>query len=156
MCKLGKVTKKDVVYDLGCGDGVMVIIAVKKFGAKRGVGVDIDAELVKKAKEKAEAEGVANKLEFRKGDVLKVKDLPDASVVLLYMGEDINKRLKPVLKARLKPGARVVSHRFLMGEDWPPTKTIHVTGKNGQNYDLHLWVIGKDEGKKDGKKKSKG
>src|SRR5262249_44893849 len=78
MCKLAKVTKDDVVYDLGCGDGRMVITAVKKFGAKRGVGVDIDPDLVKKCKESAKAAGVADKVEFRVGDVLKVEDLSDA------------------------------------------------------------------------------
>jgi uncharacterized protein (TIGR03000 family) len=148
MCKLGKVTKKDVVYDLGCGDGRMVIIAIKKFGAKRGVGIDIKPELIKECKVNAERQGVADKVQFRVGDVLKVKDLPDASVVLLYMGDDINMRLKPILKAKLKPGSRVVSHRFIMGDDWPPYKTERVTGKDGIEYNLHLWVIGKDEKKK--------
>ena len=144
MCKLGKVTKNDVVYDLGCGDGVMVVMAVEKFGAKRGVGVDIDKKMIVKSKEKAKEHGVADKVEFRVGDVLKVKDLSDADVVLLYMGDDINLRLRPILKKTLKPGARVVSHRFTMG-DWKPTKTEKVTGKNGGEYTLHLWVIGKDE-----------
>ncbi len=147
MCKLGKVTKKDVVYDLGCGDGRMVIIAIKKFNAKRGVGIDIDKQRIKESKENAELQGVSDKVEFRVGDVLKVKDLPDASVVLLYMGDDINMRLKPILKSKLKPGSRVVSHRFIMGDDWPPTKTERVTGKDGREYNLHLWVIGRDEKK---------
>jgi uncharacterized protein (TIGR03000 family) len=149
MCKLGKVTKKDVVYDLGCGDGRMVIIAIKKFGAKRGVGIDIDKQRIKESKENAELQGVSNKVEFRVGDVLKVMDLPDASVVLLYMGDDINMRLKPILKSKLKPGSRVVSHRFIMGDDWPPYRTEKVTGKDGRDYNLHLWIIGKD-GKKKG------
>jgi uncharacterized protein (TIGR03000 family) len=145
MCKLGKVTKNDVVYDLGCGDGRMVIIAIKKFGAKRGVGVDLDPQRVKESKENAAIQGVEDKVQFREGDVLKVKDLSDANVVLLYMGDDINMLLKPILKSTLKPGSRVVSHRFIMGDDWPPTKTQHVTGKDGRKYDLHLWVIGKNE-----------
>jgi uncharacterized protein (TIGR03000 family) len=148
MCKMAKVGKSDVVYDLGCGDGVMVVMAVEKFGAKKGVGIDIDPKMVKKAKAKAVEHKVSDKVTFRVGDVLKVKDLPDATVVLLYMGEDINKRLKPILKSKLKPGSRVVSHRFLMGKDWPPTRTETVTGVNGQRYDLHLWIIGEDEGKK--------
>jgi uncharacterized protein (TIGR03000 family) len=145
MCKLGKVSKKDVVYDLGCGDGVMVVMAVEKFGAKRGVGVDIDPKRIEESKVKAKDHGVADKVEFRVGDVLKVKDLSDADVVLLYMGDDINKRLQPILKSTLKPGARVVSHRFLMGDDWKPTKTEKVTGKTGGEYLIHLWVIGKNE-----------
>jgi uncharacterized protein (TIGR03000 family) len=144
MCKLGKVTKSDVVYDLGCGDGRMVIIAVKKFGAKRGVGVDIDPERIKESKQNANIQGVEDKVQFRVGDVLKVQDLSDADVVLLYMGDDINNRLKPILKKTLKSGARVVSHRFTMGE-WTPTKTQRVTGKDGREYSLHLWVIAKKE-----------
>jgi len=146
MCKLGKVTKNDIVYDLGCGDGRMVIMAVKDFGAKRGVGVDIDPERVKDSKENAVKAGVQDKVEFRKGDVLKIDDLSDATVVLLYMGEDINKRLAPILQKTLKPGARVVSHRFTMGDLWTPAKTERVTGKNGGEYTLLLWVVG--EGKK--------
>jgi SAM-dependent methyltransferase len=147
MCKLAKVTKNDVVYDLGCGDGRMVITAVKKFGAKRGVGVDIDPELVEKCKEAAKAAGVADRVEFRVGDVLKVEDLSDANVVLLYMGDDINARLKPILQKTLKPGSRVVSHRFLMGEDWPPEKSETIKATQGEypGYEnqIHLWTIGK-------------
>jgi SAM-dependent methyltransferase len=145
MCKLGKVTKDDVVYDLGCGDGRMVITAVKKFGAKKGVGVDIDPDLIKKCKEAAKKAGVADKVEFRVGDVLKVEDLSDATVVLLYMGDDINARLKPILKKTLKPGSRVVSHRFLMGEDWPPEKSETVKATYGEypgyQNEIHLWTI---------------
>ncbi len=142
MCKLGKVTKKDVVFDLGCGDGRMVIMAVEKFHAKRGVGVELDPKLVEESKENAVKHGVQDKVEFRKGDVLKINDLSDADVVLLYMGDDINLRLRPILKKTLKPGARVVSHRFTMG-DWKPNKTETVTGRNSGEYNLHLWVIGK-------------
>lgn len=147
MCQLGRVTKNDIVYDLGCGDGRMVIMAVEKFGAKRGVGVDLDPVRVKESKENAKKHGVADKVEFRKGNVLEVKDLSDASVVLLYMGEDINKRLKPILQKTLKPGSRVVSHRFLMGDDWKPHKTESFMGQNGYTYDLHLWEIKGEEKK---------
>jgi len=148
MCKIAKVGKDDVVYDLGCGDGRMVITAVKKFGAKRGVGVDIDEDLVKKSKEKAKEAGVADKVEFRTGDVLKVEDLSDATVVLLYMGDDINARLKPILQKTLKPGSRVVSHRFLMGDDWPPDHSEELESHDdtderfiGYRQSIHLWEI---------------
>jgi uncharacterized protein (TIGR03000 family) len=143
MCKLAKVGKDDVVYDLGCGDGRMVIRAVAKFGAKRGVGIDLDADLVKKSTDSAKREGVGAKVEFRKGDVLKIDDIPDATVVLLYMGNDINLRLRPILQSKLKPGSRVVSHRFTMG-DWEPhtTQTINV---NGEDYLIHLWIIGEQK-----------
>ncbi len=148
MCKMAKIGKNDVVYDLGCGDGRMVIMAVKKFGAKRGVGIDLDPKLVKECKDSAKTAGVDDKVAFRVGDVLKVKDLSDATVVLLYMGDDINNRLKPILKATLKPGARVVSHRFLMGDDWKPGKTEKIDSSAGYECVIHLWVI-KEAKKKD-------
>ncbi len=148
MCRLAKIGKDDVVYDLGCGDGRMVIMAVEKFGAKKGIGIDIDPKLVKQCKEAAKNTKVEDKLEFREGDVLKIDDIPNATVVLLYMGDDINNRLKPILKAKLKPGARVVSHRFLMGDDWPTAKTETISHE-GDNYDIHLWVIGEDKGDKE-------
>ncbi len=140
MCKLGKVTKDDIVYDLGCGDGRMVCRAIKYFGAKRGVGIDLDPERVSDSKETAKKYGVDDKVEFRQGDVLKVKDLSDATVVLLYMGDDINNRLKPILQSTLKPGARVVSHRFLMG-DWKPEKSETITSSAGYDCHIHLWTI---------------
>src|SRR5262249_1270421 len=147
MCEVAKVTKKDVVYDLGCGDAVMLITAVKKFGAMRGVGVDIDPKMVKVAKEKAKEEGIAEKLDIREGDDVKVSDLSDADVVLLYMGDDINNRLKPILKQTLKAGARIVSHRFLMGE-WKPVHTETVKSSAGYPCEVHLWVI-KEEDRKE-------
>lgn len=140
MCRLAKVTKDDIVYDLGCGDGRMVITAVKKFGAKRGVGVEIDPKLVAECKENAKKAGVDDRVEFREGDVLKVKDLSDATVVLLYMGDDINLRLKPILQSTLKPGARVVSHRFTMGE-WQPDREETVNSNEGYECRILLWTI---------------
>lgn len=141
MCKLGKVDKDDTVFDLGCGDGIMVIRAVKNFGAKKGIGVDIDPNKVKDAKAAAKAAGVSDRLEFREGDVLKpIEGLADASVILLYMGDDLNNALKPNLLKTLKPGTRVVSHRFKMG-DWKPEKSITVKGNDGDEYQLHLWII---------------
>jgi SAM-dependent methyltransferase len=104
MCQMAKVGKNDVVYDLGCGDGIMVVIALKKFDALRGVGIDLDPEMVKKSKIKAQEYGVANKVEFRVGDVLKVDDLSDATVVLLYMGDYINQRLQPHIRSTSNPG----------------------------------------------------
>jgi uncharacterized protein (TIGR03000 family) len=148
MCKLADVKKDDVVYDLGCGDGRIVITAVKVYGAKRGVGVDIDPERIKESKENAKKAGVDDKVEFRMEDVLNLKDIGDANVVMLYMGDDVNLRLRPILQKTLKPGSRIVSHRFLMG-DWKPLKTITVTDNYGGEYDLHLWKIGEEGEKKD-------
>lgn len=141
MCQLGKVTKNDVVFDLGCGDGRLVIQAVRDFHAKRGVGIDLDPERIKESKQNAKNHKVEGKVTFRVGDVLDIKDLSEASVVLLYMGDDINVRLRPILQKTLKPGSRIVSHRFLMG-DWKPTRTEAFTGEDGDEYEVHLWVIG--------------
>jgi uncharacterized protein (TIGR03000 family) len=143
MCRLGGVSKEDVVYDLGCGDGRLVITAVKQFGAKRGVGVDLDPERIQESTENAREAKVTDRVEIRQGDVLNIKDLADANVVLLYMGDEMNIRLRPILQKTLKPGSRIVSHRFLMG-DWKPLKTITITDDEGEEYHLHLWKIGED------------
>jgi predicted RNA methylase len=140
MCKIAKVGPKDVIYDLGCGDGRIVITAVKKYKGKRGVGIDLDPERIKESKENADLQQVDDKVEFRVGDVLKIKDLPEATVVMLYMGDDINLRLRPLLKKALRPGARVVSHRFTMG-DWRPDQTITVNSIAGYPCLVHLWEI---------------
>jgi uncharacterized protein (TIGR03000 family) len=146
MLKLADVHEGDVVYDLGCGDGRIVVTAVSKNKAKRGVGVDLDPERIKDSKATARAAGVENKVEFRQEDVLKLKDIGDASVVMLYMGEDLNLRLRPILQKSLKPGSRIVSHRFTMG-DWKPLKTITVKDQKGTEYKLHLWKLGEDKAK---------
>jgi uncharacterized protein (TIGR03000 family) len=140
MCQLGKVTKKDTVFDLGCGDGRIVILAIENFGAKRGVGIDLDPERIKESKENAKSHKVEDRVTFRVGDVLDIKDLSDADVVMLYMGDDVNLRLRPILQKTLKPGSRIVSHRFLMG-DWKPARTETFTGEDGDEYDVHVWVI---------------
>src|SRR5438132_4698521 len=141
MLKLAEVGKDDVVYDLGCGDGRIVVTAVEKFGAKHGVGVDLDPQRIQESKANARQHKVEDKVEFRQGDVLDIKDLSSASVVTLYMSDDLNLRLRPILQKTLKPGARVVSHRFTMG-DWKPFKTITVTDRDSEKYHLHLWKIG--------------
>lgn len=148
MLKLGEVGKDDIVYDLGCGDGRIVITGVKEFGARRGVGVDIDPDRIKESKENARKAGVDDKVEFRQQDVLTLKDLADATVVMLYMGDDVNLLLRPILQKTLKPGARIVSHRFLMG-DWKPDVSKTVTDDEGGEYDIHLWRIGPNPEKKD-------
>lgn len=140
MLKLASVGKDDVVYDLGCGDGRMVIAAVKKGGAKKGVGIDLDPKRVEESKEAVKKEGVEDKVEIREGDVLKVKDISDASVIMLYMGNELNEALRPILQKQLKPGSRIVSHRFLMG-DWKPEKSETITGADGSKYDIHVWTI---------------
>src|SRR5581483_2130835 len=114
MLKLAKTTSSDVVYDLGSGDGRIVIMAARKFGA-RGVGVELDGDLVKTATKNAQKAGVADKVSFRQEDLFKT-DLSDATVLTLYLSNSINMRLRGILE-KLKPGTRIVSHRFTFG-DW--------------------------------------
>jgi uncharacterized protein (TIGR03000 family) len=158
MIKMVQITKDDVVYDLGCGDGRIVIAAVQA-GAKRGVGIDIDPQKIKEAKSNAKRKGVEDKVEFREQDVLKIPDLSDATVVMLYMGEDLNRQLRPTLQKTLKPGSRFVSHRFTMGPEWKPDKTESITGKDGDTYLVHVWTIKettKEKAKKEEGKKEEG
>jgi uncharacterized protein (TIGR03000 family) len=142
MCEMAKVTKDDVVHDYGCGDAVMLIRAVKQFGAKKGFGNDIKPEMVKQAHEKVKAAGLEDKITVVEGDILKMteKDVAEATVVLLYIGDDLGAKLGPLLKNSLRPGTRIVSHRFKLG-DWKPDKTTTVTGADGDDYTLHLWVV---------------
>jgi cyclopropane fatty-acyl-phospholipid synthase-like methyltransferase len=133
MLKLAQTTPADVVYDLGSGDGRIVIAAATKFGA-RGVGVEIDPELIKEATKKAAKAGVADKVTFRQGDLFKT-DLSDATVVTLYLSNSINMRLRSILQQQLKPGARIVSHRFTMG-DWKPDAERRLEGTS-----IYLWTI---------------
>jgi uncharacterized protein (TIGR03000 family) len=141
MLRLAGVAKDDVVYDLGCGDGRIVISAVAQFHARRGIGFDLDPQRIQESRAKARRVGVEERVEFRQGDVLDIKDFSAASVVTVYMSDALNKGVRPALQKTLKPGARVVSHRFTMG-DWKPTKSIRMIGRDGDTYDLHLWVIG--------------
>ena len=133
MLQVANVTAGDVVYDLGSGDGRIVIEAARRFGAT-GVGVEIDAELVKKAREDAQKAGVAGKVTFSQADLFRT-DLTKATVVTLYLSPSINLRLRSKLQRELKPGARVVSHRFPIG-DWAPDRELMV----GQNRVL-FWRI---------------
>jgi len=143
MLKLANVTDKDVVYDLGCGDGRIVITAVKKFKAKSGMGIELFPERVKLSKENAKKEGVEGKVEIREGSVLDMKDVSDASVVTLYLLPDINLKLMPMLKKTLKPGSRIVSHDFDMG-DWKAEKEISVKDETGREHTIYLWTIGEE------------
>jgi uncharacterized protein (TIGR03000 family) len=142
MCDMAKMTKDDVVHDYGCGDAVMLIRPIQKFGAKKGFGNDIDPKMVDIAKEKVKKAGLQDKITIVQGDILKMteKDCGEATVVLLYIGDDLGKKLGPLLQKALKPGARIVSHRFELG-DWKPDKTITVDGADGEQYTLHLWTV---------------
>ncbi len=136
MLDLAGVTNKDVVYDLGCGDGRLVITAAKKYGA-RGVGIDIDPERIAESKANAKQAGVEHLVTFRLGDALQA-DVSQATVVTLYLLSSSNLKLRPMLTRQLKPGARIVSHAFGMG-DWEPEKSVDYQDANGSTRRLYLW-----------------
>ena len=135
MLQLAEVASNDVVYDLGCGDGRIVITAAKKYGA-HGVGVDIDPERIREAEANAKLAGVENLVSFKLGDALKA-DVSPATVVTLYLLSSSNLRLRPLLTKQLKPGSRIVSHAFSMG-DWEPLKTITVDNDDYPRT-IYLW-----------------
>jgi SAM-dependent methyltransferase len=132
MLELARVGPRDIVYDLGSGDGRIVIAAAKK-GA-RGVGVDIDPQRIEEARENARAAGVEDRVRFVQGDLFKA-DIGDATVVTLYLLSTVNQRLRPKLLAELRPGTRIVSHAFDMG-DWHPQATEQVGGTT-----VYYWVV---------------
>jgi SAM-dependent methyltransferase len=134
MLQLAEVKRTDVVYDLGSGDGRIVITAAKKYGA-RGVGIELDPALVKQARQNAVAAGVDSRVRFVTQDLF-ATDLRPATVVTLYLLQSLNERLRPKLVRELRPGARVVSHVFNMGPEWPAAQTASVEGSR-----LFLWSI---------------
>ena len=133
MLKLANVTKDDVVYDLGCGDGRIVVAAAKDFGA-RAVGIDIDPQRISEAKENVAKAGVANRATIRNEDLFEA-DIHEATVVTLYLLTSLNEKLKPKLMHDLKPGTRIVSQTFDMG-DWKPEQQIEVDGRY-----VYFWRI---------------
>jgi SAM-dependent methyltransferase len=133
MLKMAKVTDKDVVYDLGCGDGRIPIAAAQEYGA-RGIGIDIDPARIAEANENAKAAGVTGKVTFLNQDLF-TTDFSDATVVTLYLLPSLNEKLIPKLKA-LKPGTRIVSHAFDMGFSWPPDDKQEIQGKT-----IYYWVV---------------
>lgn len=133
MLEMAKVTAKDVVYDLGCGDGRIVITAAQRYGC-RGVGIDIDPERIREATENVQKGKVADKVKFIQGDLFEA-DISEATVVTLYLLTELNLKLRPKLMKDLRPGTRVVSHAFSMG-DWKPERTEHVNGAS-----VYLWRI---------------
>ena len=140
MLTVADVSSDDVVYDLGSGDGRILIMAAQEFGA-RGVGVEIDPELVRTARRKARRAGVADRVEFRQGDLFET-DLSPATVVSLYLWPDMNNRLRPKLRRELDPGDRVVSHSFDI-DGWPAdtTVTMGTPAPSGPKKTLFLWTI---------------
>ena len=142
MLKLAGVKKTDVVYDLGCGDGRIVITAAQKFGA-RGVGIDIDPVRIGEAKENAKKAGVENLVKFVENDLF-LSDIREASVVTLFLLPQLNLKLRPKLLQDLKPGTRIVSNTFDMG-DWKPEKQVTVDPNDeydsGLSKKVFLWIV---------------
>jgi SAM-dependent methyltransferase len=143
MLDMAKVTEKDVVFDLGCGDGRIVATAAKKFKAK-GVGIDLNPPRIKDSLATVKKFGVKDLVEIRQGDALKVKDLERATVICLYMLPEFMAKLEPIVKAKLKPGARIVAHDYPF-PNWEPEQTVEFVGvdDNGRErtLTLYLWTV---------------
>ena len=137
MLALAKVTKDDVLYDLGSGDGRIPITAAQKFGTK-GVGIDINPERIKEANENAQKAGVTDRVKFLQQDLFK-SDISEATVVTLYLLPALNEKLRPELFRQLKPGTRIVSHDFDMGE-WKPERVV----KTQEGSTIYYWVVPKE------------
>lgn len=135
MLKLAGVTSRDTVYDLGCGDGRIAVMAAQKFGA-RAIGVDIDPDRIKEANENVAKAGVQDRVKIVQGDLF-TTPISDATVVTLYLLRSVNMKLRPRLLKELRPGTRIVSHTFDMGE-WKPDKETQVNGSR-----LYLWTVPK-------------
>jgi len=136
MLEAAKVGPGDIVYDLGCGEGEIVIAAALHYGA-RGVGVDLDPERITNARLNAARAGVTDRVTFIEQDLF-ATDVSGATVVTLYLGPEINRRLRPKLLRELRPGTRIVSHDFSMG-DWTPERTVRVPQAPG--HVVYLWRV---------------
>jgi len=141
MLEVANVTENDVVYDLGSGDGRIPLTAATEFGA-RGVGIEIDPDLVAKSRAKAEAAGVTDRVEFRQQDLFET-DVSDATVVALYLWPEINVKLRPKLLRQLEPGDRIVSHDFRMGE-WEPDRVVDAGPDKTGQATIYLWTVPED------------
>ena len=136
MLTLAEVTRDDIVYDIGCGDGRIVITAAQRFGA-RGVGIDIDPQRIAEANANAERAGVQHLVQFIQQDAMTV-DVSEATVVTLYLLSSSNLKLRPLLTSQLAPGSRIVSHAFSMG-DWEPDVLDRYEDERGNTRSLYLW-----------------
>lgn len=145
MFEMAKVKKGDVVFDLGCGDGRIVAMAAKKFGT-RGVGVDLNPERIRECMDTIKKYGVESyvdkgMLEYRLGDALRVPDLKDATVIMLYMLPEFMDLLEPIARRTLKPGARIVSHDYRWhNKDWEPDQVVEFKGPT-RTHTLYLWTV---------------
>ena len=134
MLRLAKVGPRDVVYDLGSGDGRVVIAAAKQFGA-RGVGIELDAKLIEKSRQKAQEAGVSDRVTFRHEDLFEA-NVRDATVVITYLLQPMNERLRPILWRQLRRGSRVLTHSFDMGPKWPADERVDMVGST-----IYMWTV---------------
>jgi SAM-dependent methyltransferase len=137
MIDLAELTPQDVVYDLGCGDGRLLIAATAGYGC-RGVGIDVDSRLLEQGRRRAAAVGVGDRLTFRQADLF-AADLHAATVVFVYLLPHLNLRLRPRLQSQLAPGSRIVTHMFAMG-DWPPEVTLPLA-RSEEDSVIYRWRI---------------
>jgi precorrin-6B methylase 2 len=136
MLRLAEPKEGETLYDLGCGDGRIVVTAAKKYKVK-GIGVDIDPQRIKESMENAEQQGVTERVKFLQKNLFEM-DFSDADVLCMYLLTSVNAKLKPKILADMRPGARVVSHAFDLG-DWMPDKTVQVEASN--NRTVYFWVV---------------
>ncbi len=134
MLEMADVQPDDLLYDLGSGDGRIVIAAVRDFGVKRAIGIDIDPQRIRESWQNAENAGVADQVDFRQGNIFE-EDFSDADVITMYLLSRVNRELRPRLLNELRPGTRLVSHQFTMG-DWEPDAEA-----TAANRSLYLWVV---------------
>ena len=143
MLRLANINKGDVLYDLGSGDGRIPIAAAKQFGI-RAIGIEIDSKLVAEAQEKAREAGVSELVQFRNEDMFRI-DVSEATVVTLYLSDKLNVLMRPKLLSELRPGSRILSHDFRMG-NWKPEKTVRVPW--GKLYrTVYMWTVPRNRSK---------
>jgi predicted O-methyltransferase YrrM len=138
MLAIAKVNSNDILYDLGSGDGRIPITAAQQYQVRRATGIDINPDLIREATENAQKAGVSDRVQFLNQDLF-TSDFRDATVVTLYLLPQLNVKLRPQLFSQLKPGTRIVSHDFDMG-DWKPDRTVQVN-RNGRIHNVYLWTI---------------
>ncbi|ADI32680.1 protein-lysine N-methyltransferase [Staphylothermus hellenicus] len=141
MLKIAGAGPSDIVYDLGCGDGRILIIAVKEFNVKKAVGIDKDPERIREARKNAEKNGVSDRIVLINDDIFNV-DISKATIVTMFLLTIVNEALRPKLEKELMDGARIVSHEFRI-PGWKPSKVIDVRDNTGLTHTVYLYVKGK-------------
>ncbi|ABN69976.1 putative RNA methylase [Staphylothermus marinus F1] len=141
MLKLAGAGPDDIVYDLGCGDGRILIVAVKEFNVKKAVGIDKDPERIREARKNAEKNGVSNRIVLINDDFFNV-DISEATIVTMFLLTIVNEALKPKLEKELIDGARIVSHEFRI-PGWKPFKVVDVKDNTGLTHTIYLYIKGK-------------